>query len=99
MLDSVLLRRNWCSRQDGGKGGTYPGGWGSIGAVQGCPRELWTRLVGVMEIVATGGGATGSIATTTEVGDLGVHFPQNQKILLLLALQFSQHINPTHDIV
>ena len=55
--------------------------------------------MGVMEIVATGGGATGSIATTTEVGDLGVHFPQNQKILLLLALQFSQHINPTHDIV
>ena len=41
--------------QDGGKGGTYPGGWGSIGAVQGCPPELWTRLVGVMEIVATGG--------------------------------------------
>ena len=40
--------------QDGGKGGTYPGGWGSIGAVQGCPMELWTRLVGVMEIVATG---------------------------------------------
>ena len=42
--------------QDGGKGGTYPGGWGSIGAVQGCPPELWTRLVGVIEIVATGGG-------------------------------------------
>ena len=34
---------------DGGEGGAYPGGRGSIGAVQGCPPELWTRLVGVME--------------------------------------------------
>ena len=37
-----------------GSGGAYPGGRRCIGAVQGCPMELWTRLVGVMEIVATG---------------------------------------------
>ena len=66
--------------QDGGKGGTYPGGWGSIGAVQGCPPELWTRLVGVMEIVATRGGGLGGYwvfcirnresTSTTGVGDV-----------------------------
>ena len=55
-------------------GGAYPGGRRCIGAVQGCPMELWTRLVGVMEIVATGeeeeGGGRYWVPCFTDAGSL-----------------------------
>ena len=63
----------WAS--DGGEGGAYPGGRGSIGAVQGCPTELWTRLVGVMEhsghtgLLGVYWVYTGCIASTTQNND------------------------------
>ena len=70
-----------------GSGGAYPGGRRCIGAVQGCPMELWTRLVGVMEIVATGekeeGGGRYWVPCFADAGSLTNDIDRYFQLLLL----------------